>query len=218
MADQDGPPVANSGSAELDLKRRDLDLRELELRSKLANEKRNLMLTSPLLIAAVSAVFGLAGTGVGAALQGFWNTRLERQKFESGLIESALKTDDKEIAAKNLQFLVKAGLLETVDSQKILRLAENPDQLPLRTAATPIETSAKMSIREAKLALNALHLFAGRMDNETSDDFVATLKRFQVQQNIDENGRLGPRTVAALIGHVPEVPASSLQPGLGAVR
>jgi hypothetical protein len=63
------------------------------------NEQRSfssLWLASPLLL----AVVGLIGTGVGAISQGFWNTRLEREKFEFGLIAKALDTNDKDNAAK----------------------------------------------------------------------------------------------------------------------
>ncbi len=58
MAEHPGSTQSPGPTEDILLKRRELDLRELELRSKLANDKRNLMFTSPLLIAAVSAFLG----------------------------------------------------------------------------------------------------------------------------------------------------------------
>ena len=176
------------------------------------------MLTSPLLIAAISAVFALLGTGVGAALQGYWNTRLERQKFESGLIEKALNTDKKELAAANLQFLVNAGLLLTVDPEKIQQLAQHPDQLPIRTSGPMPPSETALTVRNAKLALQALRLYKGVLDSQETPDFTAALKEFQTQQKITDEIGLGPRTKAALAPRVPEVPASSLHSGIGGPR
>ena len=85
-----------------------------------------LWFASPLLLALV----GLVGTGVGAVLQGFWNTRLEREKFEFSLIQKALDTADKNEAGRNLKFLVDAGLISQFDAKKIEALASTPDKLP----------------------------------------------------------------------------------------
>ena len=60
---------------------------------------RRLVVRVPQLLALV----GLVGTGVGAVLQGFWNTRLEREKFEFSLIQKALDTADKNEAGRNLK-------------------------------------------------------------------------------------------------------------------
>src|SRR5258706_114931 len=101
----------------------EIRLREKELDARMAAggepARRHSWLTSPLLVAVGSTIFGLLGTGVGAALQGFSNTALERQKFESGLIQKALETSDKNEAATNLQFLVGIGLISQFDTQKI---------------------------------------------------------------------------------------------------
>ena len=51
---------------------------------------------SPLLNAVVLAsVFTLVGTGLGTVLQGYWQTELERQKFEAVLIQQALQPESK---------------------------------------------------------------------------------------------------------------------------
>lgn len=68
---------------------------------------------------------------MGAGLQGYSNFQLERQKFEFTLIQNALETKDTNEAAKRLQFLVKSGVITSLDSDKIQQLAENPEQLPI---------------------------------------------------------------------------------------
>jgi lysozyme len=131
---------------ELDLKKAELALKEKELAAKLEGEKRNIWFTSPLIVGALSAIFGLLGTGIGAALQGYWNTQLERQKFESVLIQKALEQKDREEVAKSLLFLVKAGLIQSLNAEKIEKLVkEEPDQIPLYGTGLPSETVNALS-------------------------------------------------------------------------
>jgi len=115
---------------ELALRERELQIKEQEVKEKAAVENRNLWFSSPLLVGVASAVFGLLGTAVGAGLQGYFNFQLERQKFESALIQNALETDDTSQAIKRLQFLVDSGVIRSLDAAKIQQLTENPDQIP----------------------------------------------------------------------------------------
>jgi hypothetical protein len=88
---------------DLRIRQGELDLKLKELDVKLTEGKKGFWRTSPLILAAVA----LLGTGIGAATQGYWNTGLERQKFESSLILKSLETTDKKQAANNLLFLVR---------------------------------------------------------------------------------------------------------------
>ncbi|MDJ0707242.1 MAG: hypothetical protein QNJ46_28540 [Leptolyngbyaceae cyanobacterium MO_188.B28] len=126
---------------ELVLKERELALKEQETKARIELEKRGIWFSSPVLIGVASAIFGLIGTGVGAALQGYSNFNLERQKFESNfqlerqkfefaLIQKTLESSDRKEAAKQLLFLVDSGLIQSLDSEKIRKSAANPDQLP----------------------------------------------------------------------------------------
>jgi hypothetical protein len=77
-----------------------------------------------------TAIFAIIGTGFGAWLQGRSNLELEQRKFESSLIISMLeKAENQELAAKNLGFLVKAGLISDEDG-KIADLINNPFDIP----------------------------------------------------------------------------------------
>lgn len=92
-------------------------------------QKKKAFFAFPLVIAIFSAVFGLLGTGLGVSLQGYWNTQLERQKFELALIQKALEPKDEQERVKNLQFLVDAGLLKTIHVPKLSDLAKMPELL-----------------------------------------------------------------------------------------
>jgi hypothetical protein len=131
-------PNSNSNVADSDLRERELALKERELalkeqeaKAKIELEKRGIWFTSPLLIGLASAIFGLIGTGVGAVLQGYSNFQLERQKFEFALIQKALDIKDRNEAAKQLIFLVDSGVIQSLDGEKIRRIAEQPDRLPI---------------------------------------------------------------------------------------
>ena len=135
-------PLTTSNNLELldnpVLSERELALteKEQEKKAKIAVEGQNLWFSSPLLIGIASAVFGVIGTAIGAGLQGYSNFQLERQKFEFTLIQKALETKDTSEAAKRLQFLVKSGVIKSLDSEKINQLAEDPGRLPSFPAAS----------------------------------------------------------------------------------
>ncbi|MEM1242217.1 MAG: SH3 domain-containing protein [Cyanobacteria bacterium P01_H01_bin.26] len=132
---------------ELELAERELALKEHEIRAKIEIERKGVLLSSPLLIAGVSTVFG---TAIGAWLQGNANLnieqqkaeavlQLERQKFEFSLMEKALEKQDTEEAGKQLLFLVNSGVIRDLDTEKIRLIAETPETLPITRPDPTIE-------------------------------------------------------------------------------
>jgi hypothetical protein len=120
------------------LKEKELALREKEIEAKIKLEKRGLWFASPLLIGAITAISGLIGTGVGAVLQGYSNSTLERQKFEFTLIQTALKAPTQNEQAKQLLFLINSGVIISLDGSKLRNIAEkNPSQLPGLVTVVP---------------------------------------------------------------------------------
>jgi hypothetical protein len=104
------------------------DIKTLEI--YLSNFQKKSFYNSPLMPILLSAIFAIIGTGFGAWLQGRSNLELEQRKFESSLIISMLeKAENQELAAKNLGFLVKAGLISDEDG-KIADLINNPFDIP----------------------------------------------------------------------------------------
>jgi hypothetical protein len=175
---------------EQDLRQRDIDLR--------AADQRSLWLSSPLLL----AIVGLIGTGIGAGLQGFWNARLEKQKFESSLVEKALSAANRDEAAKSLKFLVDAGLVNGLNTDNITKLAAKPAELPafLGTAIR----DRLISIQEAKSVLTHLGLFSGPINDEADDAFRRSVASFQASRNMAADGLIGPLTLLKLREAWPE--------------
>src|SRR6267142_4183870 len=194
---QEGMPDFDLKKADYLLKERELSLKEKELDTKIKGEKRNIFLTSPLLIAVLSAIFGLLGTGIGAALQGYWNTKLESQKFESSLIQKAFETTDKNEAKRNLLFLVKAGLLHNLDEAKLEKLADNPDTLPINYRHQAVETGF-MSIRRAKEILKRTGFYKGEISDANDKEFIEAVKEFQRTNGLTPDGFLGLATAKGL--------------------
>src|SRR4051812_43253900 len=76
----------------------------------------------------VVAIVGLWG----AYLAGQSTLSVERLKFESGLITDALKAESQADAAKKLDFLVRAHLIDRRDGA-IEALVKQPEFLPIKT-------------------------------------------------------------------------------------
>jgi hypothetical protein len=178
---------------ELDLKEQELKQRREEAQAKLAVERRNVWFTSPLLVALFSAFVGLLGTGIGAVMQGYWNTTLERQKFESALIQKALETTNKEDAAQNLRFLVEGGLITGFDTEKITKLAAKPDRLP-----TLFVPRSLMPVSEAKQILSRLGFYKGPLDDRADEAFYEAVRAYQKSKGLVPDGMIGIVTVTAL--------------------
>src|SRR5437016_469857 len=108
---------------EIKLKREELQIRRGELSKSLWS--------SPLLL----ALLGLFATITVNIVQNFFQSNasrsLERQKFESSLIQKAVETADKDDAAKRLRFLLDLGLI-TDENGKIAGYVAHPDTIPLQ--------------------------------------------------------------------------------------
>jgi hypothetical protein len=90
-----------------------------------------------LLVAAVGLFATLLASIVQNYLQSEASRRLERQRFESTLIQKALETEDPEEAAKRLEFLVSLGFV-TDENGKIIGYVKKPESIPLPPAAAGV--------------------------------------------------------------------------------
>jgi hypothetical protein len=158
---------------------------------------RSMWFASPVLLALV----GLIGTGIGAVLQGFWNTRLEREKFEFSLIQKALDTPDQKQAGRNLKFLVQAGLISGFDGKKIETLADSPDQLPIFLGTG---TYSIIPVQTAKRALAQLGIYKGTINDTRDEEFRKAVVDFQTRQGLIVDGMLGAATAEALRRAAPD--------------
>lgn len=127
-------PQRTSLRTELELRRLVSEVSKLRAEIKgTSKSELTSILSNPTWLAVVGAIASVA--------TGFWqlhaNRQLEREKLRSTLIQEASKSGKPETTLKNLQFLVKAGL---VDDEKgaiaALQLNDVPSFVPL--PATPL--------------------------------------------------------------------------------
>ena len=193
-----GKPENAGESDELALKAQELAIRREEANAKISVDRRNLLWASPILLAFI----GLLGTGVGAILQGYWNTKLERQKFEFSLIQKALGTSDKNEAALSLTFLAEAGLISEVNVDKIRTLAKTPQQLPIFLGAAIRDHL--ISVSEAKTILKHLGVYDGAINDEADDAFRKAVISFQSSKGMAPDGLIGPTTLGKFMEAWPD--------------
>jgi GUN4-like len=96
---------------------------------------------SSIIIAVISAIAGLLGSGIAAVIQGFNQASLEQQKFESNLILKALEPKSQNERAKYLRFLVNTGLVKNLNQDGIKEVANNESSIPRSIPQTPFQSS-----------------------------------------------------------------------------
>jgi hypothetical protein len=89
----------------------DLQIADLYFRQLNQNKTTNTF-SSPLFAIFLSAFFAIAGTIIGAWLQGQSNLQLERQKYESSIVLKMVDAKTKKEAIENLQFAINLGLIK----------------------------------------------------------------------------------------------------------
>ncbi len=87
-------------------------IKQLEL-IKLKKENKNYGFFSPTLVTLLVALISLLGSLIANFNQKSNQLELERQKFESDLIITAVKTNDIKSSRDNLKFLIEAGLIKS---------------------------------------------------------------------------------------------------------
>jgi len=95
------------------------ELRQKELELQIRREELKRHGSTPLLVAILAGVVALTSNAIVAVIQGRGDRDLERKKFEAQLISKAVDVNDHDLAARNLSFLLKAGL-------ERMRAAESP--------------------------------------------------------------------------------------------
>jgi DNA/RNA endonuclease G (NUC1) len=143
--------------------RDELALRNRELDFKLAEQRKSVW-RSPLFLAVVAGFVGLLSNALVALINGeseralerekaAATSKLERQKAEAGRILEALKTGDPDLAAANLELLLKTRLLtEEADSIAAYLKARKPGE----GASLPAPTGTAMQSAGRNLVFHDL--------------------------------------------------------------
>jgi hypothetical protein len=74
-------------------------------------------MASAVIKAVIAALLGLLGTFISKHYEGQNALQLKRLEFKSSLILQAVKTDDIEIALKDLYFFIEVGILDDEDGK-----------------------------------------------------------------------------------------------------
>src|SRR5438067_3438319 len=180
--------------AKLDLEKwrieEDLKVRREELEIKRKDLPKTVW-SSPLLI----AVIGVCATVVASLVQNYVqseaNRNLERQRFESTLIQKALETESSDEAAKRLSFLVNLGFI-TDENGKIANYVKKPDTIPLQPTGNSLASACPPNLN------NDLHNCPdegcgvhfdpslNKLKNITSSDQSATTRPLGFLQQLPE--------------------------------
>ena len=93
---------------EVSVKEREQATRELELKTR---DHAGSSWRNPLVIAIVAAAVAAAGNAIVVVVNGFLQRQLEDRRAEQSLILEVIKTDNADMGAENLDFLLRVGLV-----------------------------------------------------------------------------------------------------------
>lgn len=150
----------------------------------------------------------LGGILIGAASQGYFNSQLERQKFESALILKAIETSDSKEAATNLLFLVEAGFIND-ENGRIAALIKDPKTAPvLPYGIEPVspDGSNRMrpmrrlnekfyfspeTVKKVQAFLRSQNFYSEEINGVLDDPTKSAIVRFQKVYGLFEDGLIG---------------------------
>jgi hypothetical protein len=182
-------------------------------RRKFKITSTHVLITTPLVIAFVTVI----GTILATVIQQHQNTVLERNKFESTLVERALAAPSRPDAAKELLFFKEIGLLTSLNENAIVKATTGKDEVTGKSNVQqlPVFHGAALrdkliSVRQAKAVLsyltaqnkvkdpNTTDFYQGAVDCEFDLDFQIAIMKFQRDRKIAIDGLIGGQTVLYL--------------------
>lgn len=166
MSALDTEGTSDEGVPTSELARRS-KLLDLKLKRKQLNERPERSV-STILVGIVAALLGFIGNLIATAIQARNAFDLEREKLQGSLVIESIKTGDTAAAAKNLEFLLKTGLLHDPQSRisKYLAQSSHIPVLPAKavdeTVGQPIDAlSAGDAYRSSAAAVGELQFASG---------------------------------------------------------
>jgi hypothetical protein len=140
---------------------------------KIQNENRSWRVVSPTVVTVVVAFISIMGSFVASFVQKNNQLELDRMKFESDLIMSAVKANDIKAAKDNLSFLIEVGLIKN-NANDLRRILSN-NEIPLLklnsySGMNPVYTlSGTVLLSKPTDAINiSVSLWPRTMDNSTA--------------------------------------------------
>lgn len=162
-----------------------------------APDRNNIWFSAPALWTVIGS---LVTAAIGAAITGYWNnslehekfvsnTKFERRKFKSELIQKALEGDDDSKKASRLTFLAKAGLIDDY-SKEVLNTLPTFLGAAIRDHIT--------TVGEVKKVFHQIGLHTGPIDEVADEAFRKEVVEFQSSRGLPPDGYVGKDTYAKL--------------------
>lgn len=154
----------------------DYELRSREIAVK-EREQSTSKWRSPIAVAIIAAAVAATGNAAVALINGNQQVAVEQSKAESARILEMLKTGDPDKAAKNLEFLLQAGLISDPDRAALIKIF---------LANRPLGTGPALPSLDGKVLFeqsDAMTADLNRRLEKTLVDYVAYLERIGVNVN-----------------------------------
>lgn len=181
-------PATSESPADTDLRLKDAEVRlkeiEVALKQRELEERRGwrAVFASQLTPILLTALFGLLATQANSFFTSRANLAVEREKAKSALITKMVETSDPAISARNLKFLLDAGLIDD-PTGKIRNLA-NDKQAPVLSSSNgaPIEFGEQQQKRFVDLYRTQV----GQIDQPVARNLKLILDQITSQRNLTE--------------------------------
>ncbi len=103
--------------------------------------------SNQILILVIPGVLALVGTLLGGMLEGYWNSELSRQKYQSDLVLKALESNSAEERLQTLKLLVHTNLIKESSVRDsivnyIIQKQKDPSSIPQIKPATSVSLDA----------------------------------------------------------------------------
>jgi N-acetylmuramoyl-L-alanine amidase len=174
MGSLENPNVeTNSGLpvTELDIKRRELLLKERQFELELKSKKYSF---SPAMTTIIAAIIGIVASVITASMTGYQNIKLERLKQEFQIIKTASENLTQEEAAKNLLFFVDIGILR--DETGKIREYANAGKAPIIASELIVPTGQNLEINPLQERIT--EVAPGEIDADQAN------RGFQIKEHI----------------------------------
>ncbi|MEN0038025.1 MAG: peptidoglycan-binding domain-containing protein [Cellvibrio sp.] len=147
----------------------------------------------------VASVFALAGALGGAAVTGWSQVQLAKQKFNSDLVLKALESGDPSQRLESLRLLIETNLIQDPEIKKGVReYAKSreavPESIPQIMSVAQVPTKFKTA-RDVQEMLKALGYYTGQVEDFYTPEFRQATQTFQQEHGLTPDGQIGAMTL-----------------------
>lgn len=146
-----------------------------------------------ILILVIPGVLALVGTLLGGMLQGYWNSELSRQKYQSDLVLKALESNSAEERLQTLKLLVHTNLIKESSVRDsivnyIIQKQKDPSSIPQIKPVTSVSLDAPI-VDNARVYLLAGNKKLTNKFNDIEQQLTSAGFKVMGARNIFDVGR-----------------------------